>query len=54
MSQKNKGSSNIESHSIEKSSNITKTKAYEIEFDDKTKYHVKVGVSKYQKLKISY
>jgi len=54
MSQQNKGSSsNIESHSIEKSSNLTKTKAYEIEFDDKTKYHVKVGVSKYQKLKIS-
>ena len=46
-------SSNIESHSVEKSSNATKTKAYEIEFDDKTKYHVKVGISKYQKLKLS-
>lgn len=46
-------SSNIESHSVEKSSNATKTKAYEIEFDDKTKYHVKVGISKYHKLKLS-
>ena len=28
-----------------------KPKAYEIELDDKTKYHIKVGVSKYQQLK---
>ena len=52
MAEKNKGT-NVESHSIDKGSKLTNTKAYEVELDDKTKYHVKIGVSKYQKLKIS-
>ena len=29
-----------------------KPKAYEIELDDKTKYHIKIGVSKYKQLKL--
>ena len=48
---KNVLSSNIESHSIEKKSKLSNAKAYEIEMDDNTKYHIKVGVSKYQQLK---
>ena len=31
---------------------ITKPKAYEIELDDQTKYHIKIGVSKYKQLKL--
>ena len=42
---------NIESHSIEKKSNLSNTKAYEIEMDDNTKYQIKVGISKFQQLK---
>ena len=42
---------NIESHSIEKKSNLSNAKAYEIEMDDNTKYHIKVGISKFQQLK---
>ena len=37
--------------STEKKSKLSNVKAYEIELDDKTKYHIKVGVSKYQQLK---
>ena len=42
---------NIESHSIEKKSKLSNAKAYEIEMDDNTKYHIKVGISKFQQLK---
>ena len=53
MSEKNKDSpSNIESVSIDKKSKLSNAKAYEIELDDDTKYHIKIGVSKYQQLKI--
>ena len=53
MSSNIKGSaSNIQSHTVEKSSKISNIKAYEIELDDNTKYHIKVGVSKYQQLKL--
>ena len=31
---------------------VSKPKAYEIELDDKTKYHIKIGVSKYKQLKL--
>ena len=31
---------------------LSKPKAYEIELDDQTKYHIKIGVSKYQQLKL--
>ena len=31
---------------------VSKPKAYEIELDDKTKYHIKIGVSKYKELKL--
>ena len=31
---------------------LTKPKAYEIELDDQTKYHIKIGVSKYKQLKL--
>ena len=53
MSEKNKVlTSNIETVSIDKKSKSSNAKAYEIELDDDTKYHIKVGVSKYQQLKI--
>ncbi len=45
--------SNIQSHTLEKRSQLSNSKAYEIELDDKTKYHIKVGVSKYQQLKFN-
>ena len=51
MSESKIGTSNIESHKIEQSSKLSNSKAYEIELDDNTKYHIKVGVSKYQQLK---
>ena len=44
--------SNVESVSIDKKSKLSNAKAYEIELDDNTKYHIKIGVSKYQQLKI--
>jgi len=31
---------------------VSKPKAYEIELDDHTKYHIKIGVSKYKQLKL--
>ena len=31
---------------------VSKPKAYEIELDDKSKYHIKIGVSKYKQLKL--
>ena len=54
MSQKDKTQgTNVESHTLEKSSKLSNSKAYEIELDDQTKYHIKVGVSKYQQLKFN-
>ena len=55
MTETNKGSgsgSNVQSHAVEKSSKLSNVKAYEIETEDNTKYHIKVGVSKYKQLKV--
>ena len=41
-----------ESSEIEENVVPAKPKAYEIELDDKTKYHIKIGVSKYKQLKL--
>ena len=37
---------------INENEGASKPKAYEIELDDKTKYHIKIGVSKYKQLKL--
>ena len=37
---------------INENEGSSKPKAYEIELDDKTKYHIKIGVSKYKQLKL--
>ena len=41
-----------ESSEIEENVVPSKHKAYEIELEDKTKYHIKIGVSKYKQLKL--
>jgi len=41
-----------ESSEIEENIVPSKPKAYEIELEDKTKYHIKIGVSKYKQLKL--
>ena len=41
-----------ESSEIEENVVPSKPKAYEIELEDKTKYHIKIGVSKYKQLKL--
>jgi len=43
-----------ESSEVEEEENIpvSKPKAYEIELDDKSKYHIKIGVSKFKQLKL--
>ena len=41
-----------ESSELEENVVPSKTKAYEIELEDKTKYHIKIGVSKYKQLKL--
>ena len=41
-----------ESSELEENVVPSKPKAYEIELDDKTKYHIKIGVSKYKQLKL--
>ena len=37
---------------VEENEVISKPKTYEIELEDKTKYHIKIGVSKYKQLKL--
>ena len=41
-----------ESSELEENAVPSKPKAYEIELEDKTKYHIKIGVSKYKQLKL--
>ena len=41
-----------ESSELEENVVPSKPKAYEIELEDKTKYHIKIGVSKYKQLKL--